>query len=63
MAKAISFADKMLKKADIRECPECKGPIESVYLVEPDNSNPKGTWRFHERFVKVCKCNHKEIYG
>lgn len=63
MPKSLSFVDKMLKKADTVECPECKSPIESVLVVEPDNNNPKGTWRFHEHFVGVCKCNHKEIYG
>ncbi len=63
MPKAVSFADKMSKKADVKECPECKSPIEHVLMIEPNTNNAKGTVRFVEHFVGVCKCNHKEIYG
>jgi len=63
MPKATSFADKMSKKAEVKICPECGGPVENVLLVDSNCNNPKGTLRFREHFVGVCKCNHKEIYG
>jgi len=63
MPKAVTFAEKMIKKADIKICPVCNGPIENLLLVESNSNNPKGSLRFQEHFVHVCKCNHKEIYG
>jgi len=63
MVKIRSFADKMSKRADTIECPVCKSTVQPVLVMEPRNDNPKGSWKFRERFVRVCKCNHKEIYG
>ncbi len=61
MAKGRSFADKLKKKAAI-DCPVCQSPVQIVLVVQPDKDNPKGSWRFREHFVRVCKCNHKEYY-
>jgi len=63
MAKGRSFADKLRKKKMTVDCPVCQSPIQNLLVVQPDNNNPKGTWRFRERFVGICKCNHKEFYG
>jgi len=63
MAKGRSFADKMNKQKASVDCPVCKSPIQSVLVVEPSNAGAKGSWKFRERFVGLCKCNHKEIYG
>ena len=63
MAKGRSFADKLKKKKTTVDCPVCQSPIQNVLVVQPSNDNPKGSWKFRERLVRVCKCNHKEFYG
>ena len=63
MAKAKSFADKMSSKKHEMICQTCEAPIENVLVMEPTNDNPKGSWKLRERFVGVCKCNQKEVYG
>lgn len=65
MAKAMSFAEKVAKSASKKghTCPTCGQPIATVKLVYSERSPIKDSWKFNQRFVAVCKCNEKEIYG
>ncbi len=65
MAKGTSFAEKAAKAAGKRghTCPECGQPLQTVKLVYSERSPIKDSWKFNQRFVSVCKCNEKEVYG
>ncbi len=63
MPKGTTFADKMSKKKQAVICRTCESPIESVLYVKPYRDDEKGSWKYHEQVVGVCKCNQKEIYG
>jgi hypothetical protein len=65
MAKAQSFADKAAKAALTKgtKCPVCGTVRLPILLVSSERSSVKGTWKFNERRVQVCKCNEKEIYA
>ncbi|RMD91787.1 MAG: hypothetical protein D6814_17770 [Calditrichaeota bacterium] len=65
MAKATSFAEKAAKAAGKKGhiCPTCGQHITTVKLVTSERSPVKSSWKFNQRFVAVCKCNEKEIYG
>jgi hypothetical protein len=63
--KERSFAAKLAKSAGEsgRACPVCGDHVTSVKLVVSERSPRTGSWRYNQRFVAVCKCNEKEVYG
>ncbi len=63
MPKVKSFADK-LRKAEHHGsvCPVCGQEYVTVKQVKSVRS-PKGTWKFNQNIIKVCKCNEAEVYG
>jgi len=67
MAKDRSFAAKVAKGAKdhlkARQCPKCGEVMSVVKVVASEPKESKGSWRFREKFVNVCKCNEKEVYG
>lgn len=66
MAKDASFAAKVAKATAEKsgnQCPECGEIYTSVQLVMSEKSPVKNSWKFNQRIVQVCKCNHAEVYG
>jgi hypothetical protein len=59
--KVTTFADKVKKEKHVVYCPKCGGVIEHVLCVTSTKSS-SGSWKFRQRHVGVCKCNHDEIY-
>ena len=63
MGKTKTFAEKMIKdKGDMHICPVCDTVFQSVRTLKPVANEATGYFKFRDRMVKVCKCNHKEIY-
>ncbi len=65
MAKTTSFAEKAAKAMAGKkgsECPKCGEPLQNV-LVITSEKNDKHGYKYNERFIKVCKCNEKEVYA
>lgn len=63
MGKTRTFVDKM--KADKGQhtyCPVCGSAYQSVRTLTPEANEQTGYFKFRERMVQVCKCNHKEVY-
>jgi phage FluMu protein Com len=67
MAKDRSFAAKVAKGAKdqlkSKQCPKCGEVMNMIKLVSSEPKKDASSWRFKEKFVAVCKCNEKEIYG
>ena len=65
MAKDRSFAAKVAKSHHLtqKHCPVCGEELSSVKLIETQKNPDKEGWRFKEKYIKVCKCNEKEILG
>ena len=65
MAKQQSFADKVTKASAIRgsKCEVCGTIFQPLLVVSSERSPVKGSWKFNEKRVQVCKCNEKQIYG
>ncbi|MFQ5706222.1 MAG: hypothetical protein ACE5HO_02170 [bacterium] len=66
MAKDRSFAAKVAKSSSKdhgNHCPECGESLTTVQLVVSERQESSGAWKFNQRFVRVCKCNDKEVYG
>jgi len=67
MPKDRSFAAKVAKGAKdhlkSKQCPQCGEVMNVVKVVASEQKNDQGSWRFKEKFVAVCKCNEKEVYG
>jgi hypothetical protein len=63
--KDRSFAAKVAKSTAVKgeTCPVCESLIQPVIYIKSERSPHTGAWRFRESVVKVCKCNHKKIYG
>lgn len=59
--KITTFADKVKKETHVVHCPECGGAIEQLLYITSVRSS-SGTWKFKQKHVGVCKCNHDEIY-
>jgi hypothetical protein len=59
--KVTTFADKVKKEAQVIYCPKCGGVVEHLVVVDSVRSST-GSWKFRQRNVGVCKCNHDEIY-
>ena len=63
MAKTRTFADKMKKdKGQHTYCPVCGSALQPVRTLTPESNEATGYFKFRDRIVQVCKCNHKEIY-
>jgi hypothetical protein len=62
MAKKQSFADKASKVKHAVNCPVCGSTIQPVLYVRSAKAD-SGAWKFRQKVVQVCKCNHAEIYG
>ncbi len=66
MPKDRSFAAKVAKALSHdggNHCPECGETLSTVQLVVSEKQEGTNFWRFNQRFVRVCKCNEKEVYG
>lgn len=67
MAKDRSFAAKVAKGSKeslkAKQCPKCGDVINIVKMVTSEQKPNSESWRFKEKFVAVCKCNEKEVYG
>lgn len=66
MAKAASFLAKVAKATSAPQgdhCSECGELLNPVQLVVAEKSTSKNSWRFNQKFVRVCKCNQAEVYG
>jgi hypothetical protein len=59
--KGTTFADKVKKETHVVYCPKCGGAIQPLLHVVSEISK-SGSWRFRDKRVLVCKCNHDEIY-
>ena len=63
MGKTKTFAEKMIKsKGDMDICPVCDSAFQSVRTMTPIANAETGYFKFRDCMVKVCKCNHKEVY-
>ena len=65
MARDRSFASKVAKSAHLsrKHCPVCGEELVTLHIVKSERREEKGSWRFRETFLPVCKCNEKEVYG
>ena len=67
MAKDRSFAAKVAKGTKdalkSRQCPTCGEVLTVIKVVSSEPKNDLASWRFKEKYVPVCKCNEKEVYG
>lgn len=63
MGKTRTFADKMIKeKGQHTYCPVCGAAYQPVRTLVPMKNEATGYFKFRDRIVQVCKCNHKEVY-
>jgi uncharacterized protein with PIN domain len=65
MAKTTSFAEKAAKAMAGKkgsECPKCGGQMQSVLVISAEKS-AKASYKYNQHFVRVCKCNEKEVYS
>ena len=65
MAKTTSFAEKAAKAMAGKkgsECPKCGELMQSVLVISSEKSE-KASYKYNRRFVRVCKCNEKEVYA
>ena len=65
MAKTTSFAEKAAKAMAGKkgsECPKCGEILQNVLVISAEKSE-KSTYKYNQHFVKVCKCNEKEVYA
>lgn len=66
MSKDRSFAAKVAKAMSHgggNHCPVCGETLSTIQLVVSEKSENKNSWKFNQRFVRICKCNEKDIYG
>jgi hypothetical protein len=63
MAKKQTFADKLKKEKGGSLCPVCGTATQPVRLLNPEQDERSGAWKFRTSIVVVCKCNHKAVYG
>jgi hypothetical protein len=59
--KITTFADKVAREKQVVYCPKCGGTVEPLLYVDCIQTD-SGFYKFRERHVKVCKCNHGEYY-
>ena len=63
MAKDKSFAAKIAKAAGTmaNHCPVC-GEIKSpLFVVDSIKNEEKGSYKYKEALIPVCKCNRNEV--
>ncbi|MBD3290465.1 hypothetical protein GF337_16795 [candidate division KSB1 bacterium] len=62
--KDKSFAAKLgVNREDERKhCAKCGEMLSFIQVVDSERGN-NDAWKFKERYVGVCKCNQKEVYG
>jgi len=63
--KDRSFASKVAKGTQEKtgkHCPQCGDLYSTLFVVSTEKSNIK-SWKFKEKHVNVCKCNHSEVYA
>jgi|WetSurMetagenome_2_1015567.scaffolds.fasta_scaffold860366_2 hypothetical protein len=65
MAKAKTFADKIAKQQHdfTKHCRVCGESMSPVRLVVSELSDKTKSWKFSNKFVGLCKCNEKTIFG
>ena len=65
MPKDRSFAAKVAKSQHLtqKHCQICGQELTSVKVIEAQKNPLKGSWRFKDKQLSVCKCNEKEIMG
>ncbi|HEX9653608.1 MAG TPA: hypothetical protein VGA99_07840 [bacterium] len=66
MSKDRSFAAKVAKASGGKSgnhCQQCGEAYATVQLVVSEKSAVTKSWKFNDRFVRVCKCNEAEVYG
>lgn len=64
MAKTTSFAEKAAKAIAGKkgsECPKCGEIMQNILVVSAEKS--AASFKYNQRFVKVCKCNEKQVYA
>ena len=59
--KLTTFAEKVQREKQVIYCPKCGGAAEPLLYVDCVKSN-SGFWKIKERHLRICKCNHDEIY-
>ena len=64
MSKDKSFAAKLAKAAGDSgtHCPECGELLHTARVVENTKDETKGSYKFKESYVSVCKCNQSQVY-
>ncbi|OQX96452.1 hypothetical protein B6I21_01000 [candidate division KSB1 bacterium 4572_119] len=64
MAKDRSFAAKMAKgEVESNTCSTCGETYSTLKVISSEVKDGRDSVGFKEKFVAVCKCNEKEIYG
>lgn len=65
MAKDRSFAAKVAKASGKKsdQCSVCNSTTNHVLFVKSVYSDQTRSWKFNERYLRVCKCNQQEVYG
>ncbi len=63
MGKDKSFAAKIAKAsgAMAAHCPVCGEIKTPLFVVESIKNEEKGSTKFKESFIPVCKCNQNEV--
>jgi hypothetical protein len=59
--KLTTFAEKVASEKQVIYCPKCGGAMEPLLYIDCEQT-AKGFWKFKERHVRVCKCNHDMYY-
>jgi hypothetical protein len=65
MGKDKSFAAKLAKATGkgSSHCQVCGDAFSTTKVIETVKSNKKDSYNFKENFVRVCKCNVKDVIG
>jgi hypothetical protein len=63
MAKDKSFAAKLAKSSGTlsTHCSDCGEVRSPLFVVANVKDETKGTVKFKENFVGICKCNQNEV--
>ncbi len=65
MAKTTSFAEKAAKALQGKkgsDCPKCGETMQNVLVISAEKGE-RAHYKYNQHFVKVCKCNEKEVYA
>ena len=62
MGKDRSFAAKVSKAAHLseRHCAECGELYRTLKVIASVKDESKGSHKFKESFISLCKCNEKD---